>query len=151
MRSVNKVIIIGNVTRNPDTKTSSSGQAIATFGIATKRYWTTTEGEKRSSTEFHEVVAWARLAEICNQLVRKGQPVYIEGYLKTRTWEAEDGTRLRKTEIVIQDLIILEKRGDEHEDNHNDNYIPAETVPVSTPPPANTDPGIINIDQDLGL
>ncbi|MFA5855405.1 MAG: single-stranded DNA-binding protein [Candidatus Gracilibacteria bacterium] len=110
MRSVNKVILIGNLTRDPELKTTTGGQSIVTFGLATNRQWTTSGGEKRSSAEFHECVAWAKLAEICKQHIRKGMLVYVEGYLKTRSWDLEDGTRRFRTEIVLQDMIILEKR-----------------------------------------
>jgi len=113
MRSVNKVILIGNLTRKPELKTTASGQAIVTFGIATNRQWTTSSSEKRTSAEFHECVAWAKLAEICNTYLKKGMLVYVEGYLKTRSWDMDDGTRRFRTEVVLQDMIILEKRGEE--------------------------------------
>ncbi len=118
MRSVNKVILIGNLTRVPELKTTSSGQAIVTFGLATNRQWTTSNGEKRTSAEFHECVAWAKLAEICNTYLKKGMLVYVEGYLKTRSWDMEDGTRRFRTEVVLQDMIILEKKGDEDNDQY---------------------------------
>lgn len=116
MRSVNKVIIIGNLTRDPELKQTQNGQAVTTFGIATNREWITTGQERKKSTEFHEVVAWARLAEICNQYLRKGKLVYLEGYLKTRSWEAENGEKRFRTEIVLQDMIMLEKRAKEEEE-----------------------------------
>lgn len=119
MRSVNKVILIGNLTRDPELKTTTSGQSIVTFGLATNRQWTTSSREKRSSAEFHECVAWAKLAEICQQYIKKGMLVYVEGYLKTRSWDMEDGTRRFRTEIVLQDMIILEKRKSDDMD-----YIP---------------------------
>lgn len=113
MRSVNKVILIGNLTRDPEMKQTQNGQAVTTFGIATNREWTTTGAERKKSTEFHEVVAWARLAEICNQYLRKGKLVYLEGYLKTRSWESETGEKRFRTEVVLQDMIMLEKRAKE--------------------------------------
>ena len=115
MRSVNKVIIIGNLTRDPQLKETTGGQAVVTFGIATNREWKTNDGEGKKSTEFHEVVAWAKLAEICAKYLRKGKLVYVEGYLKTRSWEAEDGDKKFRTEIVLHDMIMLEKKGDEGE------------------------------------
>ena len=145
MRSVNKVIIIGNLTRDPELKTTTGGQSIVTFGMATNRQWTTSTGEKRTSAEFHEVVCWAKLAEICQQYLKKGMLVYIEGYLKTRSWENEDGTKRFKTEIVANDMIILEKR------NGEDDYTPSDSTPavteaakpaaeaVETPAPATTE------------
>ncbi|MFA6023790.1 MAG: single-stranded DNA-binding protein [Candidatus Gracilibacteria bacterium] len=120
MRSVNKVILIGNLTRDPELKTTTSGQSIVTLGLATNRQWTTSSREKRSSAEFHECVAWAKLAEICRDHLRKGMLVYVEGYLKTRSWDMEDGTRRFRTEIVLQDMIILEKR----KDGEGDDFVP---------------------------
>lgn len=124
MRSVNKVILIGNLTRDPELKTTTGGQSIVTFGLATNRQWTTSGGDKRSSAEFHECVAWAKLAEICKERIRKGMLVYVEGYLKTRSWDMEDGTRRFRTEIVLQDMIILEKRKGEEGVNGEEDYIP---------------------------
>lgn len=110
MRSVNKVILVGNVTRDPELRQTASGQPIATFGIATNRDWITKDGQKHSLAEYHEVVAWSRLAELCGKFVKKSKLVYIEGYLKTRSWDMPDGTKRFKTEIVITDLIMLDKR-----------------------------------------
>ena len=110
MRSVNKVILIGNLTRDPEMKETQSGQPITTFGIATNREWNTSDSERKKSTEFHEVVAWSKLAEICNNYLRKGKLVYLEGYLKTKSWETETGEKRFRTEIVLQDMIMLDKR-----------------------------------------
>ncbi|MFH1284923.1 MAG: single-stranded DNA-binding protein [Candidatus Peregrinibacteria bacterium] len=110
MRSVNKVILIGNLTRDPEMKTTQSGQSITSFGIATNREWTTSGSESKKSTEFHEIVAWARLAEICQKYLKKGKLVYLEGYLKTRSWETETGDKKFRTEVVLHDMIMLEKR-----------------------------------------
>ncbi len=113
MRSINKVILIGNLTRDPQVKETSNGQTVATFGLATNRNWVTNTGEKNSSTEFHELVAWSHLAEFAEQNLTTGKLVYVEGYLKTRNWETEEGFKKFKTEIVVQDLIILSKKGEE--------------------------------------
>ncbi len=110
MRSINKVFIVGNITRDPEIKMSASGQAIATFGVATNRDWTTKDSGRHTSSEFHEVVAWAKLAEICSKYLKKGKLVYLEGYLKTRSWDSADGTKRHRTEIVMNDLIMLDKR-----------------------------------------
>lgn len=112
MRSVNKVILIGNVTRDPEMRQTQSGQTVCTFGLATNREWITSDGRKKNSAEYHEVVAWAQLAEICQKYVRKGKLLYIEGYLKTRSWDTPEGIRKFKTEVVTQDMIMLEKRSD---------------------------------------
>jgi single-strand DNA-binding protein len=112
-------------------KQTQNGQAVVTFGIATNRDWMTSTSERKKSTEFHEVVAWARLAELCHQYLRKGKLVYLEGYLKTRSWDAEDGKRFR-TEIVLQDMIMLEKRSSSEEDNEFlEAAPPAEEIPTS--------------------
>ncbi len=110
MRSVNKVILIGNLTRDPEMRQTPSGQYVTTFGIATNREWVNQKGERKSSTEFHDLVAWARLAEICQKYLKKGKLIYVEGYLKTRSWDTPEGIRKFKTEIIIQDMIMLEKR-----------------------------------------
>jgi single-strand DNA-binding protein len=110
MRSINKVIIVGNVTRTPEMRKTSSGQTIATFGVATNREWLGTDGQKKSLAEYHNVVAWGRLAELCIQYLEKGKLVYLEGYLKTRSWDHESGVKIFRTEIVISDMIMLEKR-----------------------------------------
>ncbi len=120
MRSINKVIVIGNLTRDPEMRATPNGQTVTTFGIATNREWITKDGSKKNSAEFHECVAWARLAEICHNYLRKGRLVYIEGYLKTRNWD-KDGQRKFKTEVVVQDMIMLEKKANEED------YVP-ETI-----------------------
>ncbi|PKL36588.1 single-stranded DNA-binding protein [Candidatus Peregrinibacteria bacterium HGW-Peregrinibacteria-1] len=121
MRSVNKVILIGNLTRDPVMKTTQGGQVITSFGIATNREWTTNDSDRKKSTEFHEVVAWAKLGEICNEYLKKGKLVYIEGYLKTRIWEEDESKEKRyRTEIVAQDMIMLNKRGDGSDDGDDE-------------------------------
>ena len=110
MRSINKVILVGNLTRDPEMKETTGGQPITTFGLATNREWVTRGGDKQQSAEFHEVVAWGKLAEICNNYLKKGKLIYVEGYLKTRSWDSEDGTKRFRTEVVINDMIMLDKR-----------------------------------------
>ena len=123
MRSVNKVILVGNLTRDPEMRQTPNGQNVTTFGVATNREWTTKENEKKTSAEFHECVAWAKLAEICDQYLKKGQLVYVEGYLKTRSWDTPEGVKKFKTEVVVKDMIRLEKRsGNDQEDD----YVPEE-------------------------
>lgn len=112
MRSINKVIIIGNLTRDADLKQTGNGQGVSTFGLATNRQWVTQDNEKHASSEFHECVAWGKLAEICSQYLKKGKLIYIEGYLKTRSWDNDDGTKKFRTEVVVNDMIMLEKRKD---------------------------------------
>lgn len=125
MRSINKVILIGNLTRDPEMRQTPNGQSVTTFGMATNREWTTKNGDKNNSAEFHECVAWAHLAEICQKYLHKGHLVYVEGYLKTRSWDSPEGIKKFKTEIVVKDMIRLEKRP---KDAANEpDYIPEET------------------------
>lgn len=112
MRTLNKVIIIGNLTRNPEMKETQNGQIVTTFGVATNREWLTADRERKQSAEFHEVAAWAKLGEICNNYLKKGKLVYLEGYLKTRSWEDESGEKRFRTEIVLEDMVMLEKKGE---------------------------------------
>ena len=110
MRSINKVILVGNLTRDPEMRRTEAAQYITTFGMATNREWMTKDGRKQQSSEFHEVVCFARLAEIAHQYLKKGKLVYIEGYLKTRSWDDVSGMKKFRTEVVAEDLIMLEKR-----------------------------------------
>ncbi|MDD3646854.1 MAG: single-stranded DNA-binding protein [Candidatus Gracilibacteria bacterium] len=112
MRTVNKVILIGNVTRDPSVKTTDGGKKVAMFTIATNRYFKTAEGENKSEAEFHNCVAWGSLAERIESFLRKGKLVYAEGRLKTRVIEKEDGNKNYKTEVVISNLIFLNKKSD---------------------------------------
>jgi single-strand DNA-binding protein len=112
MRTVNKVTLIGNVTRDPAVKTTESGKKIALFTIATNRYYKTADGENKSEPEFHNCVVWGNLAERVEKFLLKGKLVYAEGRLKTRVIEKEDGTKLYKTEVVVSHLIFLNKRSD---------------------------------------
>lgn len=128
MRSVNKVILVGNVTRDPQMKVTSNGQPMTTFGIATNRQWTTREGDSHDLAEYHDVIAWSRLAELCEKYLRKGKAVYIEGYLKTRSWEDEEGAKQFRTEVVIHDMIMLNKRTDGDIDESTDSRVKPELV-----------------------
>ena len=112
MRTVNKVILIGNVTRDPMVKTTEGGKKVALFTIATNRYYKTADGENKSESEFHNCVAWGNLADRIEQFLVKGKLVYAEGRLKTRVLDKDDGTRSYKTEVVISNIIFLNKRSD---------------------------------------
>ncbi len=109
-RSLNKVILIGNLTRDPELRYTPAGTAVCTFGVATNRSWTTQTGETKEETEFHRIVAWNKLGELCSQLLVKGRKVYVEGRLTTHSWTAQDGTQRTSTEIVIEDMIILDSK-----------------------------------------
>ena len=113
MRGVNKVTIIGNVGSDPEMKYTASGTAVANFSVATNESWTGKDGQKQERTEWHRIVAWARLAEICGQYLSKGKPVYIEGSLQTRKWEDKDGNTRYTTEINARDIQFLDSGGRE--------------------------------------
>lgn len=109
-RSLNKVMLIGNLTRDPELRYTPSGTAVCTIGLATNRTWTTENGEKKEETEFHRVIAWNKLAELCSQLLIKGRKIYVEGRLRTNSWQGQDGNQRNITEIVIEDMILLDSR-----------------------------------------
>jgi len=111
MRSVNKVILVGNLTRDPVLKSTENGQPVCTFGIATNREWRTRTGEKKSLPEFHNIVAWSKLAEKCFKYLKKGKLVFVEGYLKTRVFDNDNGSKSFRTEVVIYDMIMLDRKG----------------------------------------
>lgn len=110
-RSLNKVLLIGNLTRDPEMRYTNSGTPVVTFGMATNKSWKDAEGETKELAEFHNLVAWNKMAEICQQLLAKGMKIYIEGSLSTRSWEAEDGSTKYKTEIRVEDMILLDSKG----------------------------------------
>ncbi len=110
-KSINMVVILGNLTRAPELRYTPAGHAVCSFGVATNRVWTTAEKERREEVEFHNVVAWNRLAEICSQYLTKGQKVYIQGRLQTRTWDGQDKVRRSRTEIVADDMVMLQRPG----------------------------------------
>ena len=112
MRTVNKVILIGNITRDPAIKTTENNKKVALFTIATNRYFKTADGEQRSESEFTNCVSWGNLAEKCEQFLTKGKLVYAEGRLKTRIIEKEDQTKIYKTEVVVSNIIFLNKKSD---------------------------------------
>lgn len=112
MRTVNKVILIGNITRDPAVKTTESNKKVALFTIATNRYFKTSDGEQRSESEFHNCVTWGNLAERCEKYLVKGKLVYAEGRMKTRVIEKDDWTKSYKTEVVVSNLIFLNKKSD---------------------------------------
>src|SRR3990167_6965443 len=104
-RSLNKVMLIGNLTRDPELRYTPTGAAVCTIGLATNRSWTTDAGEKKDEVEFHRIVAWNKLAELCSQLLKKGRKVFVEGRLQTRNWQGQDGSQRTTTEIVIDNML----------------------------------------------
>ncbi|HBP50862.1 MAG: Single-stranded DNA-binding protein [Candidatus Shapirobacteria bacterium GW2011_GWE1_38_10] len=110
-RCLNQVMLIGNLTRDPELRYTPAGMAVVSFGLATNRVWITKQGEKKEDAQFHRIVAWNKLAELCSQLLSKGRRVYVEGRIQYR--EITDAANLRKqvSEIVIEDMIVLDNKG----------------------------------------
>jgi len=108
---LNKVMIIGRLTRDPEVRTTPAGTSVATFSVATGFVWTDQSGQKQEKTEFHNIVTWRRLAEICGQYLQKGSQVYIEGRLQTRNWTGQDGVKRYTTEIITENMIMLGRAG----------------------------------------
>ena len=111
-RGLNKVMIIGRLGREPEMRYTPSGKPVTTFSIATSRSWNTSEGERRTETEWFNVVAWGNLAEICKQYLNKGHLVYVEGRLQTRHWDDPEGNKHVSTEIIANEMIMLSERRD---------------------------------------
>lgn len=118
--SLNKAMIIGNITKDIELKNTTNGQQVCSFGVATNRSWKNKDGEKQEEVEFHNVVAWGKLAEIIDRYLKKGSKVYISGRLKTREWEGKDGNKGRVTEIIAEDLVMLNSNKEGGYTRHDD-------------------------------
>jgi single-strand DNA-binding protein len=144
-RSINKAIVLGNLTRDPVLRYTGSGKAVADFAIATNRSWTDEKGQRQEQTEFHNIVAWGKLAEITSQYLTKGRKVYVEGRLQTRSYETADGQKRTRTEVVIDDLVMLDGKvaattSNNHaahaaRNGHESGTQPAEAAEQPPPPP----------------
>lgn len=109
--NLNKAMIIGNLTRDPEVKTTPAGASVASFSVATNFIWNDASGQKQEKAEYHNVVAWRKLADIIGQYLKKGSKVYIEGRLQTRDWTGQDGVKRYRTEIVADNMIMLDRAG----------------------------------------
>jgi len=105
--NLNRAQIIGNLVRDPEIKTTANGSTVASFSVATSLVWTDQSGQKQEKVEFHNLVAWKKLAEVCGQYLHKGSKVFVEGRLQTRDWEGQDGIKRYRTEIIVENLIML--------------------------------------------
>lgn len=109
--SLNKVLLIGNLTRDPELRSTPSGQSVANFAVATNRVWKDPQsGEKKEAVEFHNIVMWRRLAEIAGQYLRKGSKVFLEGRLQTRSWQDQSGTKKYMTEVIAENMQMLDRK-----------------------------------------
>ncbi|MBU2592121.1 MAG: single-stranded DNA-binding protein [Patescibacteria group bacterium] len=153
---LNKAALIGNLTNDPDLRYTPGGVAVCSFGLATNRRWTTQDGEKKELAQFHRIVAWSQLAEICSQLLSKGCRVYVEGRIQYREWIGSDNNKRQTTEIVIEDMILLdskrtgvsveakERLGDEASAAAADGSALADDFAVSGPSQSSDDSGAVS-------
>ncbi len=115
--NLNKAMLIGNLTRDPETRSTPSGQQVTSFSVATNFTWTDQAGQKQEKAEFHNIVAWRKLAEICSQYLKKGSKIYVEGRLQTNEWTGQDGAKKYRTEIVADNMIMLDSKGGNFQPN----------------------------------
>lgn len=135
-------MLIGNLTRNPETRTTPQGQTVCSFGIATNRRWTDKSGQKQDQAEFHNIVAWGKLAEICGQYLVKGKKIYADGRLQTRKWQGQDGVEKNRTEIVLENMEMLDSRGGGSQSAPPSGAISVESHEQAPAPAAEEDEGI---------
>jgi len=117
MLNLNRAMVLGNATRDAELRTTPNGKSVAGFAVATNRRWKDQSGETKDEVQFHEIVAWGKLAEIAAQIVKKGTKVYVEGRLQTRSWEGQDGAKRERTEIISDNIIGLSGRGEVSSDS----------------------------------
>ncbi len=142
MSGVNKVILVGNLGRDPEVRHTKTGTAVANFTLATTRRWRDKDGQQQEQTEWHKIVAWDRLAEICTEYLSKGKQVYIEGRLQTRDWEDKEGNKRWTTEIVALEMQMLGRRGDYESQGSASGATAAEPSGGSPPGPSGSDDDI---------
>lgn len=128
--NLNKAMIIGNLTRDPEMRNTPSGAQVASFSVATSLVWTDQSGQQQRKSEFHNIVAWRKLAEICGQYLRKGSKVYVEGRLQTTEWTGQDGIKRYRTEIVLENMIMLDRQGATASNSGNDFQNDIQNIPV---------------------
>lgn len=130
--NLNRAQLIGNLTRDPETRTTPNGQTVSSFGIATSSQWKDASGQKQERVEFHNIVAWGKLADICQQYLGKGRKVFVEGRLQTREWQGTDGVKKNRTEIVAENMIMLDK-APQGSAPRMTNEMPAMAAPAAAP------------------
>lgn len=118
-KDFNQAIVMGNLTRDPELRTTPNGQSVASFSVATNRSWLDTNGEKKDAVEYHDIVAWGKLAELVSNYLSKGRKVLVVGRLQTRSWDSQDGSKRQKTEIVATDINFVDKMGEANLDTED--------------------------------
>ncbi|MCR4280429.1 MAG: single-stranded DNA-binding protein [Candidatus Komeilibacteria bacterium] len=139
---LNKAMLIGRLTQDPESRSTPGGENVASFSVATNFRWTDRNGQRQEKSEFHNIVAWRKLAEICSQYLKKGSRVYIEGRLQTRSWEDQNGVKKYRTEIIADNMIMLDSRGEASGASNRSNQEPA-----SYEAPANEAEQEINVED----
>ena len=142
MAGVNKAILVGNLGSDPEVRATPGGQRVANFRLATSRSWTGQDGQRQEKTEWHSIVAWGKLADICERYLVKGKQVYVEGRIETRSWQDKEGQTRYKTEIICEQMQMLGRAGDR-------NGEPAGEAPRGAPTEENMAPAGGNADDDL--
>lgn len=131
---LNKVMLIGRVTQDPEVRTTPTGTAVANFSIATNLTWVDKQGQRQDKAEFHNIVAWRKLGEICGQYLRKGSKIYLEGRLETRSWDDQAGVRKYRTEVIADNMIMLDRKGETSGSNVSyEAPLPQETPVINSP------------------
>ena len=130
-RGLNKVMVIGHLGRDPEMRYTPSGRPVTTFTVAVSRTWNTADGERRSETEWFNIVAWGNLAEICKQYLHKGQQVYIEGRLQTRQWEDKEGQKHKNVEVVANEMMMLGDRRDNSKSTEETDHDEDQSEPMA--------------------
>jgi single-strand DNA-binding protein len=143
--SINKAFILGNVTKDPEMRYTPNGQGVTSFGVATNRRWKDQGGAVQEETQFHDVVAWGKLAEMLTQMLKKGNKIAVIGRIQTRSWEAPDGSKRNRTEIVMEDFVPLTPKaggsfGGEGTDTGSAQLSPSDEEETQTPPRASKAP-----------
>ena len=136
---INKAQVLGNITRDIELKSTQGDNSIAIFSVATNRYFKDRDGNQKEEVEFHNIVAWGKLAELCHKFLSKGARVLVEGRLKTRSWEGEDGKKNYRTEIVAQDVFFLDKSKNPESIEGEVKPDDSAAAPASTDKPTNLD------------
>lgn len=149
--NVNKVILVGRLTRDPEIRTTPGGQSVATIALATNSFWTDKSGTRQDKTEYHNIVLWGKLAEIAGQYLIKGQECYIEGRLQTRAYTAKDGTEKRVTEVIGESMQMGSKAGQSGQGGGNAGYNRSQqAAPAQKAAPKEEDEiPTINLDDEL--
>ncbi len=148
---LNKAMIIGNLTRDPEVKTTPSGQSVVNFSVATNLTWTDQSGQKQEKAEFHNIVAWRKLAEIMGQYLKKGNKVYIEGRLQTRSWEDQNNVKRYRTEIIADNMIMLGSKPVTTSPSEGEQVPPQDDFSQAEPKVSTPTPPVSQVEEEINV